>query len=86
MNAEQVRKKTERLAGKEFCEKLGPFKNKGVLKRNYTHHAETLHVFTASTEKTITGGNGWQSRWVSKKGFEDYPFSSAHARIAGLIR
>ncbi len=82
LEAAAVRKKTERLAAKEFGSRS--LKPLGIIRRNYTHHLETLHVFEADTAGAAAG-NGWKTAWASKKEFSKYPFSSAHARIAALI-
>ena len=83
----RVRNKTGQLAKKEFGFRSASIMPLGKIKRNYTHHLETLHVFhiveienCSAPEKT-----GWRSEWVSKKDFNDYPFSSAHAKIIKLL-
>jgi len=85
MSEDLIRKKTEKLAAKEFSVEFGHLKNIGVVKRNYTHHLETLHVFRSDAAKQMTDKTGWRSLWASKKEFVEYPFSSAHAKIADLI-
>ena len=79
-----VRKKTERLATKEFGKELKALEPLGVIRRNYTHHLETLHVFSADAGERTAKDNGWKTAWASKKEFAKYPFSSAHAKIAAL--
>ena len=87
MGSAQIKNKTGKLAQKEFG--MAEIKSQyiGKIKRNYTHHLETLHVFGAAVEiePYSSPTNGWKSQWVSKKEFKDYPFSSAHAKIAKLI-
>lgn len=83
----QIKDRTERSAQKEFA--MGGFDAQyiGKIKRNYTHHLETMHVFrcAAGTKHCSVLANGWRSKWVSKKEFGDHPFSAAHARIATLL-
>jgi len=82
----QVRNKTARLAEKEFSFGFEAIRPVGTIKRNYTHHLETLHVFKAEKFEEKTGPKtGWVSRWISKKEFVEYPFSSAHAKIAAML-
>jgi A/G-specific adenine glycosylase len=54
----------------------------GAVKRNYTHHLETLHVFRLSILKPAECARGWKERWVGLKDCAGVPFSSAHAKIA----
>ncbi len=61
----------------------------GKLKRNYTHHNETLWVFRSKCDeivKTKSKRSGWPRVWASLSEFESYPFSSAHAKIAQMIK
>jgi len=71
----------------EFGSSFGELKSIGRIKRNYTHHLETLHVFqvTANGLKPSGDRKNWESAWVTKNEFRRYPFSSAHAKIAQLI-
>ncbi len=59
----------------------------GKIKRNYTHHNETLNVFriTVSKNQKLSLKNNWESVWISKEDFKKYPFSAAHAKISRLI-
>ena len=82
-----VKEKIKTRSGSEFGQ-TGELKYLGPVKRNYTHHLETLHVFLSD----VSGLNGspeyktpWKSAWVSLKEFDKYPFSSAHAKIADLL-
>ena len=84
-NVRWVKKRAEKIGSREFSEKLEPLKNIGTIKRNYTHHSETLYVFRSKTTNKVLDKTGWQSSWVSKKEFSKYPFSSAHAKIAALL-
>ena len=70
-------------------------KYRAVIKRNYTHHLESLHVFDAHPDKRghvkyLTcprlSDKKWLCVWATKKEFQKYPFSSAHAKIAELIQ
>lgn len=82
----EVRNKTARLAEKEFTCGFGAMQSVGTIKRNYTHHLETLHIFKLEEfEEKIRPKTDWVSRWISKKEFSEYPFSSAHAKIANLL-
>jgi A/G-specific adenine glycosylase len=69
-----------------------PVKYLGSLKRNYTNYLETLHVFSVQaaneTRKSPFANSSakpWPAVWIKKKNFKDYPFSSAHARIAAMV-
>ena len=75
--------KTRRLAEKEFATRFTNLTPLGKIKRNYTHHLETMHVFSTTTANGIR--SAWPHAWVTKKQFTQYPFSSAHAKIASLI-
>ncbi len=84
-----IRAKLLRNAKKDLCISLKIGKQLGSIKRNYTHHLETLHVFGASLlnrAKLEKLPKGWAQTWVTKKDFARYPFSSAHAKIAKLTR
>jgi A/G-specific adenine glycosylase len=58
-----------------------------AIKRSYTHHLETLHVFRAD----LSGGaapkpkSAWPHAWVTPRQFARHPFSSAHAKITKLL-
>ncbi len=83
-----LKKKTLSLAEKEFGAALPDFRRLDAIKRNYTHHNETLHVFSAALPNSENGfktNRAWPHVWVSKKEFQKYPFSSAHAKIAKLL-
>lgn len=64
--------------------KLDSCKSLGTIKRNYTNHLESLHVYTVNTDGS-TVKTKWPSAWISKAEFKKYPFSSAHAKIAALL-
>ncbi len=85
LTLEDSHRQVKKLLKKEFG--LSPeFKMIGHVKRNYTHHLETLRVFRVNlTENGLKSNREWPSAWTSKKDFARYPFSSAHAKIAGLI-
>jgi A/G-specific adenine glycosylase len=76
--------KVNRLAEKEFGVKL-KMVHIGKIRRSYTHHLETLHVFKSNTAEKVADKSGWKSLWASKKEFAKHPFSSAHAKIAALL-
>ena len=83
-----VERKLNRLknsAKKEFGINEIKIKHVGRIKRNYTHHLETLDVFTAELEKSVTPETKWEHIWATPKEFSKYPFSSAHAKIAHLL-
>ena len=60
----------------------------GIIKRNYTHHLESLYLFKISLPKPskILFQNNWPSKWISKNEFKNFPFSSAHAKIAKKLQ
>ena len=66
----------------EFGHSLKKINYLGIIKRNYTNHLETLHVFAGETEKNLKSNRSWPSIWASAENFKKYPFSSAHAKIA----
>ncbi len=76
--------KTVENAKKQFGTDLKNLEALAKIKRNYTHHLETMHVFSTVTTHGIK--SAWPHVWVSKRDFARYPFSSAHAKIAALIR
>lgn len=76
--------KVKELIEKEFGLSVKP-EQLGKVKRNYTHHLENLSVFSAKTNAPVKPKTDWPHAWVSKEEFGDYPFSSAHAKIAALI-
>ncbi|MBF0254200.1 MAG: A/G-specific adenine glycosylase [Candidatus Omnitrophica bacterium] len=56
------------------------------LKRHYTRYAETLEVYRAKAAAGPKEHCGiWKSVWVPKNRLEEYPLSSAHARIRRLV-
>ena len=70
----------------EFGITLEDLKPVDRIKRNYTHHLETLHVFFSEIATRRAGDAGGRPRaWITKKEFRRYPFSSAHAKIAALL-
>lgn len=84
-------KKIEALTLKNLREDFGDhtaeLKPVGRIKRNYTHHLETLHVFQAAANGLKPSGDrkNWESAWITPQEFSKYPFSSAHAKIAKLL-
>jgi A/G-specific adenine glycosylase len=68
---------------KEFGAKL-QLEPIGTIKRNYTNHLESLHVFTAEVSSELKPKTGWEHVWT--KNFSDHPFSSAHSKIAKLLK
>lgn len=59
------------------------------IKRNYTHHQETLRVFLLDLQGASPSEdpkNGWEHTWIRPVSFKKYPFSSAHAKIAEILR
>ncbi|MBI2094797.1 MAG: A/G-specific adenine glycosylase [Candidatus Omnitrophica bacterium] len=84
----EIRKRTLIGLRSEFGfepEKLKPL---ATIKRNYTHHLETLHIFSAPVPEAavFTLKNDWPSRWITPREFLLYPFSSAHSKITKLIK
>jgi A/G-specific adenine glycosylase len=59
------------------------------IKRNYTHHNETLRAFLLEVPNKVSPQNpsmAWEQAWITTSQFRRYPFSSAHAKIAQLLR
>ena len=81
MNASQILNKTKRLANNEFSTE--PLEFLGTIKRNYTHHLETMHVFRAHLTQPILHSRS--AKWVAKADFKKYPFSSAHVKISSFL-
>lgn len=82
VSSENVRALAEKMLGMP----LAAVKKRGTIKRNYTNHLETLHVFSGRTAAgSPAAAEGWQAAWVAPKDFSRHPFSSAHAKIAGLL-
>ncbi len=85
---DKIKRKTLSLARREFGIQIPTIKHLTAVKRNYTHHNETLHVFSVAMLNSDNGFKPrhlWPHAWVSKHDFRHYPFSSAHAKIAKLI-
>ncbi len=91
IGARETERLARRAAVKEFGGTFAAFERVGTLRRNYTHHLESLHVFRASVpSKPSLGarrveGRGWPSAWITRRQFARYPFSSAHSKIAALL-
>ena len=81
MRLEKIKEKTRGLAKKEFSFETNGLKHLGSIKRNYTHHNETLEVFFMQADRARSA----RGLWVKKNEFKKYPFSSAHAKIVKLI-
>ncbi len=77
--------KLSSLAKKDLGLSIGKLEWVGKIKRNYTHHLETLHVFKTVLTGRASIRSNWPSAWITKKGFKKYPLSSAHAKIAAMI-
>ncbi len=85
---DKIKRRTLSLARREFRIQIPTIKHLAAVKRNYTHHNETLHIFSAALPDSENGfkpGRAWPHVWASKKEFQKYPFSSAHAKIAKLL-
>ncbi len=82
----EILTKTEKLVSEKFSYKSGVLKPLAVIKRNYTHHLEALHVFETVAPLIKLPQDSWQRAWVSQKNITQYPFSAAHAKIAKLIQ
>lgn len=76
----------KRLAKKEFGTNSLSVEHAGRIKRNYTHHLETMDVFSAEVVHSVKPKTDWNHVWASPKEFVRYPFSSAHAKIARLLK
>ena len=73
--------------GEQFSASLS-LKLLGTIRRNYTHHLETMRVFSGSTEterSAIRTRENWPIAWITRRDFEKYPFSSAHFKISTLV-
>ncbi len=85
-SASQIQQKTLKHIQDDFDMKIEDLKNLGTIKRNYTHHNESLHVFYAKfDDRDLHHKNDWPSAWANKSDFKKYPFSSAHSKIAALV-
>ncbi len=65
-----------------------PFKkisHLGTIKRNYTHHLETLEVYTATIDNPISDPSGWKQTWATLSALKKHPFSSAHSKIVSAL-
>jgi A/G-specific adenine glycosylase len=83
-----VRQKALKMAGSDLKTSLLHTKFLGIIRRNYTHHLEKLHVFLAEIpirRVTAKSAGSWPFAWTLKRDLQKYPFSSAHAKIAKLI-
>lgn len=60
----------------------------GSVRRHYTHHDETLEVFKLPLNEGAvpSAPGGWPSKWVKPAELASYPLSSAHAKIAKLLK
>ena len=85
MSLEEKKKAALQLSKKEFGTNGLTLRHSGKIKRNYTHHLETLDVFTADIIEASKPKSSWTHRWASKSDFKTHPFSSAHAKIVRLI-
>jgi len=85
ITAHEKSRLTVKLAKKEFGTNGLAIKPVGKIRRNYTHHLETLDVFTAELSGTVQPKTRWKHVWASSRDFAKYPFSSAHAKIAKLL-
>ena len=86
----KIKEETIRLLQNQLGIKTEGLDYLKTLKRNYTHHLESLHVFRCGKHVRLTGTNltcppEWRRIWVTKDQLKQYPFSSAHAKIAKLI-
>jgi A/G-specific adenine glycosylase len=88
LSKRQIMAKLAKLVKKEFKTSFKKIDFLGTIKRNYTHHNETLHIFLAHTTRKIKAAQDkkiWPEAWISKEEFKNYPFSAAHKKIAHLI-
>ncbi|MBI3251989.1 MAG: A/G-specific adenine glycosylase [Candidatus Omnitrophica bacterium] len=87
LDPEKIKHLTLRRVLSDFGMESNGLKEMGRIKRNYTHHLETLHVFgvPAHGRGNPAPTGGWPFAWVTPEKFADYPFSSAHAKIANMI-
>ena len=87
ISSKEIESLAKKVTQKDFNMHLDQLKSLGVIKRNYTHHLEKLHLFKALLPQNteFQSQKNWPREWILKKEFADYPFSSAHARIAQKI-
>ena len=87
LTADEIQKHTLASLRSEFSFKPENLRPLAEIKRNYTHHLETLRVFSAIVpeDTLLKSQSNWPSRWVTPREFSLYPFSSAHSKIAKLI-
>ena len=78
---QQIKTRTRSCAFKEFGVQLDELQHLSSIKRNYTHHIETLHVFKTHCDEKLKSKNNWPYAWAVQNDFKKYPFSSAHATI-----
>lgn len=82
----EIKKQTLRLAKKELGVDLPNVVYHRVIKRNYTHHLEHLHVFKVTLHRIPANSRrGWPTIWATKKELHSYPFSSAHSKITQTL-
>ena len=89
LSFESIRRKTVSLAAEEFSSKKMMLEPLGTIRRNYTYFNETLSVFLADVSgspEPLVSKSGWPDAWASRKEFGRFPFSSAHSKIAGLLK
>jgi A/G-specific adenine glycosylase len=84
MKPAEIARQAQALAAEKFGlkENLKPL---GIIKRNYTHHLESLYVFEVDAGEIALPKDNWQRTWASTKEFAKHPFSSAHAKITRLL-
>lgn len=82
----QIKSALSKHANQDLKFPLPAIKHLGSIKRNYTHHLETLHVFAGCLSGPAKPKSAWRSLWAGRKDFSSLPFSSAHVKIIQLLK
>ena len=87
LSVNTIKNMTLENAKKEYGPNLTIQPLAATIKRNYTHHIESLYVFRAELSDStdnLKPRHGWKRVWATKNQLVKYPFSSAHAKIVAL--
>ncbi len=90
LSPNEVKTRTLKHAREDFGLPIAGLRYLDTIKRNYTRYNESLRVFLSELNdneaQNIAPSKNWPTAWVSKADFKKYPFSSAHAKIAELLK